>query len=136
MSADPRTKRELNSPEAIADLVDAFYAEVVADSVLGPIFKDIDLQQHKPIVRAYWRKMLLRNRESYRRNMIARHISLHARHPLQHRHFQRWLALFVETVDERFSGNSAIRAKRLASTIATHLEALLKRVRHKGEEHE
>lgn len=58
--------------------------------------------------------------------MIAQLRALHARHSLQHRHFQRWLALFLETVDERFSGSTAIRAKRLASTIATNLETRLK----------
>lgn len=136
MCVDSRAKRELNSPEAVADLVDVFYAKVVADAVLGPIFKDIDLLQHKPKVRAYWRKLLLGERDGYRRNMIAQHKALHARHPLQHRHFQRWLALFLETVDERFSGCTAMRARRLASTIATHLETLLNRVGHQGEGHE
>lgn len=119
------TKRELNSPEAIADFVDAFYAKVVADSWLGPVFSDIDLQQHKPRVRAYWRKLLLSEHDGYRRNMMAQHRALHARHPLRHRHFQRWLALFLETVEEQFSGNTAILAKRLASTIAANLETRL-----------
>ncbi len=136
MCVDSRAKRELNSPEAVADLVDVFYAKVIADAVLGPVFKDIDLRQHKPKVRAYWRKMLLGERDGYRRNMIAQHKALHARHPLQRRHFQRWLALFLETVDERFRGCTAMRARRLASTTATHLETLLNRVGHQGEGHE
>jgi hemoglobin len=135
MCVDSRAKRELNSPEAVAALVDVFYAKVVADAVLGPVFKDIDLRQHKPKVRAYWRKMLLGERDGYRRNMIAQHKELHARHPLQHRHFQRWLALFLETVDERFSGCTATRARRLASTVAIRLEALLTQVWHQGEGH-
>lgn len=59
---DSRARRKLNSPEAIADFVDAFYAKVVADSWLGPVFSEIDLQQHKPRVRAYWRKLLLGER--------------------------------------------------------------------------
>ncbi|WFC40274.1 group III truncated hemoglobin [Pseudoxanthomonas sp. SE1] len=117
--------RELNSPEAIADCVDAFYAKVIIDAALGPIFKEVDLQQHKPTIRAYWRKMLLGEHEGYRRNMIAQHIALHTRHSLQHHHFQRWLELFVETVDEQFCGHAAVRAKRLATTIAINLEALL-----------
>ncbi|MEY2153009.1 MULTISPECIES: group III truncated hemoglobin [Rhodanobacter] len=117
--------RELNSPEAIADFVDAFYAKVRVDAALGPIFKDVDLQQHIPKIRAYWRKMLLGDHEGYRRNMIAQHMALHTRHSLHHHHFQRWLALFVATVDEQFRGHAAIQAKRLASTIAVNLEALL-----------
>ena len=126
MSIDSRARRELNTPDAVTELVDAFYTKVVADPVLGPVFEDIDLGQHKPNVHAYWRKMLLGEHDAYRRNMIARHQALHGRHPLQHRHFARWLALFLDTVDERFRGTTADRARRLASTIASNLESVLK----------
>lgn len=120
-----RFNRELDSPQAIAEFVDAFYAKAVADAILAPMFKELDLQQHLPKVYAYWRKMLLGECDGYRRNMIAKHRQLHDRHPLQHRHFQRRLTLFEETVDERFAGHAAIRAKRLASTVVTHLENLI-----------
>lgn len=125
MSIDSRTRRELNTPDAVTELVDAFYAKVVADPVLGPVFEGIYLTRHKPRVRAYWRKMLLGEHDAYRRNMIARHRALHGRHPLQHRHFRRWLTLFRSTVDERFCGATADRARQLASTIATNLESVI-----------
>lgn len=128
--------RELDSPQAIAELVDAFYAKAVADAILAPMFKELDLQQHLPKVYAYWRKMLLGERDGYRRNMIAKHRQLHDQHPLQHRHFQRWLTLFVETVDKRFAGHAAIRAKRLAATVVTHLENLIDQTWQEGEGNE
>lgn len=131
-----RVNRELDSPQAITELVDAFYAKAVADAILAPIFEELDLELHLPKVYAYWRKMLLSERDVYRRNMIAKHRQLHDRYPLQHRHFQRWLTLFEETVDERFAGHAAIRAKRLASTVATHLENLIHHTWHEGGEHE
>ena len=119
--------RELNSPDAITELVDAFYGKVLADDVLAPVFQGIDLPRHKPKIYAYWRKMLLGEHDAYRRNMIARHQALHSRHPLQHQHFQRWLALFLDTVDERFSGTIADRARRLAPMITTNLQKTLLR---------
>lgn len=136
MNSQLRVKRKLDSPQAIAELINAFYAKVIADAILAPMFKDLDFQQHLPKVHAYWRKMLLGERDGYRRNMIAKHQQLHARHPLQHRHFQRWLMLFLETVDERFSGRAAIRTKRLASTIISHLQTLLDKTWHEGERDE
>lgn len=133
MAANLQFKRELSSLGAITALVDAFYAKVVADDVLGPVFEDIDLPRHKPKIYAYWRRMLLGEHDAYRRNMIARHQALHARQPLQHRHFERWLTLFLDTVDERFRGTTADRARHLASTIAANLETLLK---HSGQHRE
>jgi hemoglobin len=121
------TPRDLDTPEAIAELVDAFYRKVLADARLRPLFVDvagIELEAHVPRIRAYWRKLLLGERGDYRRNMVARHLALHGRCPLRHEDFVRWLVLFRETVDERFTGANARRALTLAATIAGNLERL------------
>ena len=85
---------------------------------------DIELETHLPHIRAYWCKLLLGERDGYRRNMVARHLALHARHPLQIDDFERWLKLFRETVNEDFAGPSADRAKTLATRIAGNLVQL------------
>lgn len=115
--------RDLDGPQAISELVDAFYRKVLADPTLAPVFIDVarvDLDEHLPIIKAFWRRMLL-GHHSYARNMVARHAAVHARFGLGQRHFDRWLALFTETVDERFAGPRAERARRLACTIAANL---------------
>lgn len=119
-----REARDLNSPEAVSELVDAFYARVLADPTLAPMFTEVaavDLDHHLPTIKAFWRKMLL-GRPDYDRNMVARHAAVHARMPLTRRHFDRWLALFTRTVDERFAGPGADRARTLAVRIAANLE--------------
>lgn len=116
--------RDLNSPEAISELVDAFYARVLVDPTLAPMFTQVaavDLDDHLPTIKAFWRKMLL-GRPDYDRNMVARHAAVHARMPLTRRHFDRWLALFTRTIDERFAGPGADRARTLAVRIAANLE--------------
>ncbi len=119
-----RDRRDLNTPETISELVDAFYARVLMDPTLAPMFTQvaaIDLDHHLPIIKAFWRKMLL-GRPDYDRNMVARHAAVHARMPLTRRHFDRWLALFTRTLDEHFTGPGADRARTLAVRIAANME--------------
>lgn len=115
---------DVNDAAAIDRLIDAFYARVLVDPTLAPVFIEvagIDLDHHLPTIKAFWRKMLL-GHPDYDRNMVARHAAVHARLPLGRRHFDRWLALFTRTVDDHFAGPGAERAKLLARRIAANLE--------------
>ena len=119
---------DLDDPEAVDRLVDAFYAKVLDDEMLAPIFTEIaavDLEQHLPTIKSFWRKMLFGHRD-YRRNMVARHVAVHARQPLGPHHFERWLALFTAALDEHFAGPYAERARQLAHTIAANLAHYLR----------
>src|SRR3546814_10901054 len=67
--------------EAIDAMVESFYARVLVDPLLRPIFVDvarIDLATHLPRIKAYWGKLLL-GQGDYRRNMVAQHQAIHAR---------------------------------------------------------
>ena len=118
------TLPDLDNPAAIDRLVDAFYGRVLSDPTLAPVFTEvarIDLDSHLPRIKAFWYRMVL-GRPGYRRNMVARHAEVHARFPLRGRHFDRWLALFTRTLDERFAGPYADRARAVACSIAANLE--------------
>jgi hypothetical protein len=55
-------KPDLDSPEHIRRFVHAFYAHLLNDEQLAPIFLDvaqIDLQKHLPLICSYWEKLLL-----------------------------------------------------------------------------
>lgn len=114
---------DLNSRADIEAFVDRFYARVLADPQLAPIFLDvahIDLAVHLPHIKDYWCKLLL-GESGYSRHTMDRHRRLHRLRPLGAEDFQRWLALFTGTVDEHYSGERATRAKQLASTIAANM---------------
>jgi hemoglobin len=53
------------------------------------------------------------------------HRQLHGKQPLEAEDFQRWLALFNATLDERFSGEQTERARRIAAAIAGNMESSL-----------
>jgi hemoglobin len=122
------TLPDLDSPARIDRFVDLFYQRLLADPQLAPLFIDvaaIDLEVHLPHIRAYWRKLLLGDRE-YRRHTMNIHRQLHRKQALRPADFQRWLLLFTTTVKAHFRGPLADRACRIAATIAANMEAALR----------
>lgn len=118
---------DLDSPERIREFVEAFYALVLGDELLAPIFLDvaaIDLATHLPIIRSYWEKLLLGN-EDYKRHTMNIHRALNAKRPLDAVAFERWLKLFGQALDAHFEGPLAERARRLSIRIAGNMQSAL-----------
>ena len=118
---------DLDSREQIEEFVDRFYARLLADDDLAPIFLDvaaIDLAVHLPHIKDYWCKLLLGDR-TYRRHTMNIHRELHGKQPLQSVDFQRWLAMFNATLDDGFFGQHTERARRVAAAIAGNMETSL-----------
>ena len=120
-------KPDLASRADIERFVELFYARLLGDEQLAPIFLDvaaIDLDVHLPHIKDYWCKLLLGD-ITYRRHTMAIHRRLHARQPLTAGDFERWLSCFCLTMDEHFAGPQAERAKRLARAIAGNMRKTL-----------
>lgn len=106
-------KNDISHREDIQLLVDSFYTKVQADELLGPVFSHVDWPHHLPIMYNFWSSMLLGD-QSYRGNPFQKHMPL----PIQPKHFDRWLELFKETVNEHFSGEKADEVMSRAEAIA------------------
>jgi hemoglobin len=114
------TTRDLQDREDVAVLVGEFYRRAFEDPLIGRIFTDVakmDLDRHLPIMCDFWETVLF-NASVYRRNALRVHLALNARHPLLPEHFERWLELWVRTVDDLFRGEKAALAKLQAERIA------------------
>ncbi len=104
--------------EDIVRLVDAFYARVQRDAVLGPIFNPVvhDWDEHKAILVKFWASIMLGTRE-YRGNPMAAHLP----HPIVDAHFGHWLALWRDTAHQVLAGDQAEafydRAQRIAQSL-------------------
>ena len=61
----------------------------------------------------------------YTGNPLRAHEPVHARTPFGAEHFERWLTVFVETVDGRFEGPIAELAKARAAKMVRALQRLL-----------
>ncbi|NND66422.1 MAG: group III truncated hemoglobin [Halioglobus sp.] len=118
---------DLDTREHIERFVDQFYARLLEDSVLAPIFVEVagvDLAVHLPHIKDYWSKLLLGERD-YQRHTMNIHRVLHGKRQLRPEDFERWLSFFISTVDAHYAGPRAERAKRVATTIAANMEKAL-----------
>lgn len=118
---------DLNSREQIQRFVRLFYAELLIDERLKPLFLDIariDLEQHLPRIVDYWCKLLLGD-TSYQRHTMNIHRDLHAKLPLSEADFKQWLTLFERTLAQHFHGDCADRAMYLATRIAANMQKAL-----------
>ena len=108
--------KEIESRDDVKKLVDAFYAKVNEDDLLAPVFNDfagVDWEAHLPVMYSFWSSILF-GEVGYRGNPFMKHIPL----PIEKAHFDRWLQLFMETIDEHFTGEKAEEARKRAQSIA------------------
>lgn len=105
--------KDIADREDIVLLVTSFYAKVKEDELLAPQFQHLDWEKHLPIMFNFWSSMLLGD-QRYQGNPFQKHTAL----PINASHFDRWLKLFTQTVDERFTGTKAEETKSRAQSIA------------------
>ncbi len=106
---------DIQNKEDIKILVDQFYNKVNNDKLLSPVFNDIskvNWDEHLPLMYDFWTNILL-GISAYKGNALEKHLKL----PAAKEHFDRWLKLFFETLDENFTGKIANEAKASAVRI-------------------
>jgi hemoglobin len=93
--------------------MDAFYARLLADPRISPLFVTLDLDVHLPILVDFWATMLF-GEGTYRRNAFEKHVPLAIEVP----HFEIWLGHFDAALDALHAGPIADVAKSRARSIA------------------
>ena len=93
-------------------LLRTFYDKLLKDELMSPHFADINLEEHMPRIIAFWAFILI-DEEGYKGNVFDkhRHMSIGAEH------FNRWVHLFSQTVDELYVGEKANLAKQRAQLL-------------------
>lgn len=116
-------KADIKNLEDIRLFVDKFYHNVAQDQLIGPVFADVieDWAPHLEKMYQFWNAALF-GVPGFRGNPFAKHAPL----PINAAHFDRWLSLFNETIDENFEGEMAEDAKNRAILMA---EMFLRRLR-------
>ncbi len=99
-------KKDIETRDDIAFLMNAFYAEAKTDEVIGYIFTDIaklDFEVHIPVICDFWESVLLNN-PVYKGNVMLKHIDLDKKVKLLPEHFDRWAEIFLEKTNTHFEG--------------------------------
>ncbi len=106
-------QKDIETRTDIELMVNQFYNKVNQDALLAQMFSHVDWLHHLPIMYNFWSSMLLGD-QSYQGNPFQKHIHL----AINSTHFNRWLELFTQTVDENFVGFKAEEMKSRAQSIA------------------
>jgi len=120
-------KKDIQSRADIELLIRSFYNKALVDEQIAFIFTDIakiNLDVHFPHLFDFWENILLKP-NGYKRDVMKAHLDLNIKVALTAEHFQQWLKLFHETVDELFEGEKANAAKNKATSIATVMQVKL-----------
>lgn len=118
--------KDIETRTDIDCLMNRFYARAINDEVIGYIFTDVaklDLAHHLPIIGDFWETLLFStgNYQKHGRNPLRVHGELNRKTPLEFKHFERWLEIFGETVDESFAGERSRFLKTRAAAIANRM---------------
>lgn len=107
---------DIQTTADIRTLVDRFYEKVNRDELLAPVFNEaaqVDWPSHLATLYTFWDTLLFGS-GTYQGAPFPKHAVLQ----VNKAHFDRWLELFLATVDENFSGPKAEEAKGRALSIA------------------
>jgi len=106
----------------VSSFVEAFYARIRADEVLGPIFaaKVRDWDDHLGRMKRFWRSVLFSSGE-YSGNPMVKHVAIP---DLERDHFAHWLELFYATLRDLAANDEAVelvgaRARMIADSLLT-----------------
>lgn len=118
--------KDIETRADIDDLMNRFYARAISDEIIGYVFTDVaklDLAHHLPIIGDFWETMLFGtgDYQKHGRNPMRVHGELSQKSRLSFEHFNRWLEIFDETIDETFAGETTQLLKKRANAIANRM---------------
>jgi len=116
-------KEDISNSSDVAVLVKTFYANLLLNDEVKPIFAHVNFEKHMPHMIAFWEFVLL-DKEGYTTNVFDKHVNL----PLNAEHFAIWLKTFENTVNALFEGENAQKAIFRAKTIAFSFESKMKQM--------
>lgn len=110
-------KTDILTENDVKILVDTFYAKVDKDDLLSPVFNQqasVEWSKHLDTMYKFWGTLLIGTM-----NYNGSSFPPHARLKIKEEHFNQWLHLFIETVNENFQGSNAEIAIQRAKNIAS-----------------
>lgn len=121
------SKTDIAYPSDVKHLVDTFYGKVQEDELLGPIFNKVvqgNWPKHLEKMYGFWETICF-NVHKYNGSPFQKHIPL----PIEKKHFDRWLNLFHETINEYFVGEKAEEVKKRSTQMGVMFEYKLRHIR-------
>ena len=112
--------KKLETRADIELLVNRFYEKVADDEKIGFFFNDVakvSWDRHLPKMYSFWETLLF-GQISYKGNPMAMHFPINEKVAIEKHHFEHWIKLWTDTVEENFTGEMAETAIYKATNIA------------------
>ena len=109
-------KKDIETSEDVALLVNSFYDKVQKDDVIGYFFSEVakvNWDEHLPHMIQFWETVLL-GKATFEGWPMRTHLVLSQKERLMPNHFERWMELWFGIVDNNFEGEIATEAKNRA----------------------
>jgi hemoglobin len=126
--------KDIQTTKDIELLIDRFYKKVMINPVIGHFFTEVvhlSWEHHIPIMISFWSTMLL-GTNSYQGNPMIKHMDIDKLSRLEKHHFDQWLVLWEETINENFAGDKAHEAISRAKSIAAVMQLKVEQNRTTG----
>lgn len=124
--------KDIQHKQDIQYLVEVFYKSALADPLIGPVFSaaNFQIESHIPVMVSFWETILF-DVITYKGNPMLRHLELNQSVPLLPTHFERWMNIWITTVNDNFKGPLADKAIIRAKSIAQLMEYKMKQAGQK-----
>ena len=100
-------------------MVNTFYSKVQQDKLIAHFFTEViklDWDKHLPKMYDFWDSIVF-GAQQYKGNPMQVHKHIHSIAPIDNIHFDQWLLLFHQTIDQLFQGPRAEGLKTRAGNI-------------------
>lgn len=120
-------KKDIESRADIEILMNAFYGKALKDELIGFFFTEVAplvMEVHMPLIVDFWETIIF-GKAAYKGNVLQVHQHIHQLAAFKEEHFERWVSLFQQTVNDLFTGDHAELVKQRAASIATVMKIKL-----------
>lgn len=129
-------RRDIKDRGDINKIVNLFYEKAKADDIIGFFFSEVvavNWEKHLPMMCAFWENVLFYT-GNYEGDPLTTHRNIHNKYATSLQHFERWIQLFDECVDELYKGANAEKMKFHAKGIAKVMQEQIGKKDGKTEE--
>ncbi|HEU0112470.1 MAG TPA: group III truncated hemoglobin [Flavisolibacter sp.] len=113
--------RDIENRGDLVAFLQAFYKAAFKDELIGRFFTEVvplNLETHIPVIADFWEAVVFGTR-GYRKNVMEVHQHIHHLSAIKKEHLDRWVSIFINTMDKHFEGPGATLMKQRAQSIAT-----------------
>ena len=118
-------QNDIENREDLYLILSEFYKKLLANKEMQHFFEKFKhkatLETHLSVLVDFWDNILFYT-GTYNKNAMQPHIKLHQKKPFTKQHFEIWLELFNQSVDDHFKGNNVQTIKNRALSIATIMQ--------------